>query len=347
MKLFEYIDKELFLEMVALDYIKVVEHPSGNGYRVINYTKECQAAQMWNDTTIKCRGIIVDDNDNIIARPFQKFFNYEEYTNPNDIKSTSSFKVYEKLDGTLGILYWIDNTPYIATKGSFDGPQAVHATNILHTKYKDIYHTLNRNYTYLFEIIYPKDTHCVKYGGVDDIFLLAILHTEYETLELDPNILNETFNVVKQYDGVEDWKTIREIFDGYNREGFVIKFDNNFRLKLKYEEYKRLYFLKTGFTEKHIIELIRNDEYDVIEETLTLFDEEQLPYYISIIDNVKNTYKEIETISLNEYRDDFETDKDAALYFKTCTYPHILFYKRKGYDYKQLIWKYTINKLKK
>ena len=43
MKLFEYIDKSQFDEMVALDYIKVVDHPSGCGHKLINYTKLCNS----------------------------------------------------------------------------------------------------------------------------------------------------------------------------------------------------------------------------------------------------------------------------------------------------------------
>ena len=45
------------------------------------------------------------------------------------------------------------------------------------------------------------------------------------------------FRPVYTYDNVKQWENLREIIDGTNREGFVIKFLNNFRLKLKYAEY--------------------------------------------------------------------------------------------------------------
>lgn len=346
MKLFEYIDKTEFNLMVEKGYIKVVEHPSGNGYKVINYTKSCTYDWVWNDTTTKCRGIIVDGDYNIISRPFPKFYNYEEIEDKSIIPTDEHFTVWEKLDGTLGILYWIGDTPYIATKSSFDNEQALHATRILHTKYRNSWHILDKNITYLFEIIYPADMKCVRYGGIDDIFLIAAIPTHKLEHEYHIHLYGNHFNIVKSYDGVKDWTLLREVFSGDNREGFVIKFSSGFRIKLKYEEYKRLHSIKTGFTEKMVFKLLRDGDYDSINEAMELFDEEQKPFYQSLIDKVESYYNEIKTISLNEYRDDFETDKDAALYIKTCTYPHVLFYMRKGYDYNALIWKYVERKIK-
>ena len=137
------------------------------------------------------------------------------------------------------------------------------------------------------------------------------------------------------------------ILIAYSSAWFLInRYSLLFRIKLKYEEYKRLHSIKTGFTEKMVFKLLRDGDYDSINEAMELFDEEQKPFYQSLIDKVESYYNEIKTISLNEYRDDFETDKDAALYIKTCTYPHVLFYMRKGYDYNALIWKYVERKIK-
>ena len=79
MKLFEYVNQEEFIEMVKQGYITVNSHDNGAGYKIINYSKICQAEKVWNDTTEKCRGIIVDSQNNIIARPFKKFYNFEEH----------------------------------------------------------------------------------------------------------------------------------------------------------------------------------------------------------------------------------------------------------------------------
>ena len=84
------------------------------------------------------------------------------------------FEVYEKLDGSLGILYWLGDEPYIATRGSFESPQAQIATELLRAY--DL-SGLDRRRTYLFEIIYPENRIVVNYDDRRELVLLAIIDT--------------------------------------------------------------------------------------------------------------------------------------------------------------------------
>ena len=352
MKLFDYIDKTEFEACVKVGYIMVNYHPTVEGLRIICYTQTCNSDKYWNDTTIKCRGLIVDKDDNIIARPFKKFFNYEEHEvcenilKPKDIDELAcewNPEIYEKLDGSLGILYWVGNVPYIATKGSFTSPQALHATYLLHTKYQHTWNNILRNKTYLFEIIYPDDLHVVTYSGVDDIFLLAIISTE-NSFEYPVEIAKDYFPVVKKY-YCDDWKNIRNIVDGTNREGFVVKI-GPMRIKLKYEEYWRLHYLKAGLSEKMIRKCLLDGDMSPVAEAFTMFDEEHVIYYNNIIKKYTDKYAEIMDKCVEDYRTDFETKKDAALYFKTCKYQHVLFSMYNGYDPSKMIWNYVMRELK-
>ena len=347
MKLFDYIDKNEFEDMVAQGYINVSYHPTADGLRILCYSRECNDEKVWNGTTKKCRGLIVDKDDNIIARPFKKFFNYEEYNddekeNIDILACDFNPEIYEKLDGSLGILYWVDDVPYIATKGSFESDQAKHATHLLHTKYRHTWDNILRNKTYLFEIIYPEDLHVVSYPGVDELFLLAIISTE-NFFEYPVEIAQQYFPVAKKY-YCNDWKNIRNIVDGSNREGFVVKIGPK-RIKLKYEEYWRLHFLKHGFTERAIREYLRTGDSASIDEAMTMFDEEHKLYYNSIIKKYTDKYAEITDKCVEEYRADFETKKDAAMYFKTCKYQHILFAMYNGYNPAEITWKYVFREL--
>ena len=139
---------------------------------ILNYTNKCQFDRLWDEITMICRGLIVDNDWNIIARPFTKFFNLGELTEALPYKK---FNVYEKLDGSLGILYWINNIPFIATRGSFESEQAIKGTEMLFKYQLDI---LDKNYTYLFEIIYPDNKIVVDYGTEEKLVLLAKIHTE-------------------------------------------------------------------------------------------------------------------------------------------------------------------------
>lgn len=120
----------------------------------------------------------MDGSGNVVARPFQKFFNYEELQ-PSDIPTDLPFEIFEKMDGSLGILYWIGDEPFIATRGSFSSDQAIHASSLVNKRFRELgisKRDLIPNATYLFEIIYPENRIVVDYGSDDTLFLLAILN---------------------------------------------------------------------------------------------------------------------------------------------------------------------------
>ena len=114
--------------LVDEGYITRRKHPSEDLF-ILNYTPKTQYEGFWNDVTLSCRGLIVDSAGTIRARCFRKFFNYEEVFHEVSTRTSSSmhFKVYDKVDGSLGILYWVGDEPFIATRGSFESEQAKRA----------------------------------------------------------------------------------------------------------------------------------------------------------------------------------------------------------------------------
>jgi len=71
---------------------------------IYNYSRTCQYENKWDEITKMCRGLILDQEGNVIAKGFNKFFNMEEHQ-PEEIPN-ETFEVFEKLDGSLGILFW-------------------------------------------------------------------------------------------------------------------------------------------------------------------------------------------------------------------------------------------------
>jgi RNA ligase len=99
-----------------------------------NYTEKVQYENLWDEVTLMCRGLVTDDKGDIIAKPFKKFFNIEEgkYT------PTENFEVFEKMDGSLGIVFWYEGQWILATRGSFTSDQAIKGTEILKRYNTDI-----------------------------------------------------------------------------------------------------------------------------------------------------------------------------------------------------------------
>ena len=234
-------EKELLQEMIEKKYVSVQEHSGGDLF-IYNYTRQTQYDRVWNDVTTKCRGLIMNSKGEVIANPFEKFFNLEELENKDISIPNETFEVYEKLDGSLGILYWINDEPFIATRGSFVSDQACKGNEILFTKYKHTFGKLDKNKTYLFEIVYPENRIVIDYKDTEDLFLLAIRDTKTGK---DLPLEDIGFPLVKRYDGVKDFRKLKELEED-NKEGFVIKFKSGFRMKVKLEEYKRLHRILTN-----------------------------------------------------------------------------------------------------
>lgn len=335
MKLQEYLDVNLLNKMIDLGYVLVNKHPNVDLY-ILNYSKICPIDKMWNDVTEKCRGLIVDSEGNIKARPFKKFYNYEEIEDKSIIPNLP-FKVYDKMDGSLGILYWIDDIPYIATKGSFISEQAQIGTAILHAMGYDVFKELDKNITYLFEIITPEDPKVINYGETEDIFLITGINIETgEEINIDDMIM---FRPVYTYDNVKQWENLRECIDGTNREGFVIKFSNNFRLKLKYTEYFELHKILYSLSDNFIFDLIKDGKTDDLMVLKDKLPEIQWNRIESIIKSYKKRFTELVIKSKAQYKIGFNTRKQAAEYFKTCDYPQVMFAMLDGKDITPFIWK--------
>lgn len=114
---------------------------------IYNYTDKVQWENLWDEVTLSCRGLVVDDLGNVVARPFRKFFNLSE----GKTNVTSNYEIYTKYDGSLGILFFYGGNWIFASRGSFTSDQAIKGFELL-TKYD--YTLLDKENTYCFEIIY-------------------------------------------------------------------------------------------------------------------------------------------------------------------------------------------------
>jgi RNA ligase len=220
-----------------------------------NYTEKVQYENLWDEVTLMCRGLVTDNIGDVVATPFHKFFNIEE----GKFTPTEKFEVYEKMDGSLGIVFWYQGQWVIATRGSFTSDQAIKATEILKKYNKDI---MFRHLTFCFEIIYPENRIVLDYGNDEKLVLLGTFNKDGK--EIDVEMWSQYgFDVVKKYDGISDYKQLKEMIKN-DQEGFVVKFSNGDRVKVKGVEYLRLHKIMTNVTTTGVWEYLKNGE-DVLE----------------------------------------------------------------------------------
>src|SRR4051812_9866524 len=99
-KLDDIMDTHLLADMLAEGYVRRGDHPT-LPLSIYNYTAKSQFDEEWNDVTEQCRGLIVNHAGEVVARPFRKFFNLSQLR--DDQIPQEPFRVYEKLDGSLGV----------------------------------------------------------------------------------------------------------------------------------------------------------------------------------------------------------------------------------------------------
>lgn len=253
----------LIEQMVDEGMISKRKHPVYDLF-VCKYTAKAAANQVWNDATMLCRGLVVDSEYNVIEWPMRKFFNFEELDEAEAKRIFSAkHQVFEKVDGSLGILVHYNDEYFIASQGSFESKQAIWATKLLNEKYLDKVKELDtEHYTYLFEIVYPNNRIVVDYGDFADlVFLAKVDKNTGEDLLLSDEVEKEMapFIVAKRYNEFENESisTMKDL-NWKNKEGFVIHSKEG-RMKLKFENYIDLHRHICGLNSKKVCELLIED----------------------------------------------------------------------------------------
>lgn len=352
MKLLEKVDWKILNVYIDNSLIVANKHPEYDIW-ILNYSPKVQSKKFWDEYTLSCRGLVIDKDGNILARPFQKFKNFEEH-DPSEIDMSQEFDVFEKMDGSLIIVFyykprmeWI-----VASRGSFISKQCLEAKKMLTLNDFD---KLDEEYTYLFEIIYPENRIVVDYGNERELVLLTAIKT-INGIELYYDDLNSKyskyFTIVKRFvlKNIIDFNDLKKLEED-NKEGFVVRFLNGFRVKVKFSEYVRLHGILTNVSNLTVWEHLKNN-YD-FDALLDRVPDEFYDWLKKTVNILQSQFNEIERKSLKEFvriyhvngigmdknRTEIENRRDFAMEAIKTEYRSILFklYDKRPYD--DIIWK--------
>jgi RNA ligase len=220
---------------------KLVSEQCDGDLRLYCYTKSCVYDRGWSEITLLARGLILDiAREAVVATPFPKFFNMGERGEP---VPDLPFGVYEKLDGSL-IIIWHDGVQWrCATKGSFRSDQAVAAARWMRDR--DL-SELRPGVTYLAEYVGPQNRIVVPYER-EELALLAAYDDggnewSYPLLHDLAAALGWRLALQHQFASISDLITRSSKLPA-TEEGFVVRFNNGLRLKVKGDEYRRIHAL--------------------------------------------------------------------------------------------------------
>lgn len=231
---------------------------------LFDYLQSAQYANNWNWFESVSRGLILNAvTGEVVARPFDKFFNWGERTT-----DAALVEATEKMDGSLGILYRVDGEYRISTRGSFVSEQALWATHELR-KY-DL-SALPENLTLLFEIIYPENRIVVDYNGYSGLVLIGIrdrftgMDYHYPALDTANELLGFKAPKFYPFDTIQEALALAQEIDA-NQEGWVLRFDDGSRFKVKGDQYKIAHKLMTGINFNRVLEATASGGLDAMLE---------------------------------------------------------------------------------
>jgi RNA ligase len=233
----------------------------------------------------ECRGLIFDNDGNIISRALHKFHNIGEkkYSQLENLNFSKPFRVGEKLDGSMirpfmanGYIRWGTR------KGITDVSMQAEEFVAEHVNYQEFAsYFLSIGYTPIFEWCSRKQRIVIDHAS-DRLVLLAIRNQEtgvyYPYLEMAVHAAEFRVEYLK-WDLVTDPKDlISKIKDDTDREGIVIQFtDSGLFVKMKTDWYVLLHRTKDQLgREKDGIKLILMDGIDDLLPILLHDDKEAL-----------------------------------------------------------------------
>jgi len=218
-----------------------MRYDAGTGRSLWCYTTRCVYEGSWDEFTVLARGLVLhESSQQVVATPFPKFFNSGErgQTIPD-----LPFEVFEKLDGSLIIIHYWQGQWRAVTKGAFGSAQALWAENRL--AQQDLA-ALVPGITYLAEAIYPENRIVIAYVEPALVLLAAYQANGLELENIDLQRIAEQLgwplagrhSYASFTDLLAEAQTLLA-----SREGFVVRFGNGLRLKVKGAEYRRIHAL--------------------------------------------------------------------------------------------------------
>lgn len=252
-KLDEYVDKGLLRRAEDKDLVQY------------NYTEKTNNCGLWDEITIFNRGNIYEKaTGKLIAKAMPKFLNIEQLSEEEQarILQTSKFSVTEKMDGCLGILYKYKGEIRCNSRGGFDNYVTDKMKELL-PKYSMLNRLLEHN-TLNVEVISPATRIICDYGDTEELYLITAYSTntdigEYSYKDTETLARIMRMPIVEQQDMT--WETLLQWQKDatYKHEGFVVRFPNNERVKVKSKDYLRIVRLRCGLTKHRIWNTWKND----------------------------------------------------------------------------------------
>lgn len=315
-----------------------------------NYTRKTEYERLWDeDVTIQTRALVTDLDGNVISKSYRKFFNLGEGRHT----PTDQFEITDKLDGQLITTFFWNGEMIVTSRGSFDSKFSNAAKRILKEKYRNfeldcrIEWEYGYQITYCFELVGFEQV-VVSYPEPDLILTGAFEYSKNDQcwwdMPIEPNEgqFKHYPPTVKKFDGL-DYLNIKSL-NWKNKEGFVVRFNNGDRCKIKFDDYLRLHRQMTCISTIGIWQALKDNQ--PISSMLVDIPDEFFAEIEAYETELKRRYFHIEEVSIayfNYFKPllDFSRKEFAEKVYSLLVAPYkwVVLALVDGCDYSEIIWR--------
>ncbi len=177
-------------------------------------------------------------------------------------------------------------------------------------------------------------------GAIENSSAVEVPYDELKSLE------NE-FTLVKRYEVAETFEELKER-NTENKEGFVIRFSNGDRMKIKFEEYIRLHRINDSLTSKMVWGVLAEGDESLLYELIKDIPDESYGVIHDYVNKLKRSHFEISELVgkyfdniLENYNYELPDGKTFSEIVKLypMKYSSILWRMYHGRPYDDLVWK--------
>lgn len=236
------------------------------GISSFNFTRQAFEKDRWNAETVKARGLFIDtENNKIVARGYEKFFNINEQEQCKLFNLKFLFDTeqpviaYKKYNGFLGILSYYHDGLQFHSKSSNAGEYAIYFKDLFYKQFDKnqvlwiTEYLKNNNMSMTFEVIdLENDPHIIDEKR-SRIVLLDIIRNEldfsklpYEEVKMRAELWKLKDDEYKQiYTTFDSYRQLTEFFEEHKNENNLVDTDiegvviecGTFMTKLKFSYY--------------------------------------------------------------------------------------------------------------
>lgn len=273
-----------------------------NVYELVN-PDEHNLFELYDGFLRECRGTVINlETEELIVAPFRKFANINEWQETQEaciidkIKNAKIVEYSNKLDGSLIIARAIDGEIRVFSSGNISEEVGIQITWAKEHVTENLKKFLleHADYTCMFELIDPRDTHVVPINRPIGLYLTGMrdirngsqlnycdvirLANQYGIFST--HLFEKTFSEIMEMVKTESHKNI---------EGFVANIDGYF-VKIKCLDYLAFQRVRNNFTHNDIIPLFLAG---TIDDALSYLPDVERLHYTKLLNNVLSIRQKI------------------------------------------------------